>query len=554
MRRITGWRMSKFHTLLVISALASPLGLAGPGLDQAEVRLPYGELKSLITDAARKPASGGNKPALLSARFRISIADGQPVVDAAFRTTSFADDLAKVPLVGGDVTVADQKPLEARVIIQGEMLCQVLDKPGAQVLDLRLLPVSGANGVVLKVPPCPASIFETGDLGEDASMVLKIAGREQMIGSNQTVALPLAGGPLEIRMLGGEETREARRPPEPSEWTWQHQALVVPGEAEFIYRVQCRASATAGSGVAATLMLPADAREVVVTGDDLAGHKIIRGADRSLELRLDWKTRGLLEREAAIFYQLPRRPLDRSWKLQAPSAPGADATRTRFFVAGVPELTYAADGLAGPFPPKGLPSRITGEFGDTPCHHIEAGATAELAVNPLPVVPTADATVSHAAWTVKLEPDGAMLIEGAMVLEHRGMFGVILDVPKDMALLSCKVDDQSVTPVNRGDGKLEVSLPAAGEKTRITCSFTGRAAAIEPVEGVLDLALPKTPLFIRSLDWKIELPPNYQAETHGNLIRSGESDRPSTITLRKNLCRDERPETKIFYQRSNLKN
>ena len=111
--------MSKFHTLLVISALASPLGWAGPGLDQAEVRLPYGELKSLITGAAREPASGGNEPALLSARFRLSIADGQPVVDAAFRTTSFADGLAKVPLVGGDVTVAGQKPQEARVIIRG---------------------------------------------------------------------------------------------------------------------------------------------------------------------------------------------------------------------------------------------------------------------------------------------------------------------------------------------------------------------------------------------------------------------------------------------------
>src|SRR6478609_2104849 len=268
--------MSKFHTLLVISAFASPLGWAGPGLDQAEVRLPYGELKSLITGAAREPAPGRNEPALLSARFRLSIADGQPVVDAAFRTTSFADGLAKVPLVGGEVTVAGQKPQEARVIIQEEMLCQVLDKPGAQVLDLRLLPVTATNGVVLRVPPCPASIFETGDLGEDGSMVLKIDGREQVLGSNRTVALPLAGGQLEIRMLGGEETREARRPPEPSEWTWQHQALVMPGEGEFIYRILCRASATAGSGVAATLMLPADAREVVVTGDDLAGQKVIR--------------------------------------------------------------------------------------------------------------------------------------------------------------------------------------------------------------------------------------------------------------------------------------
>lgn len=546
--------MSKFHTLLVIAAFVPSLVWAGPGLDQAEVRLPYGELKSLITEAAREPASGRNEPALLSARFRLTIAEGQPVVDAVFRTTTFADGLAKVSLVGGDVTVATQKPLEARVLIHEKMLCQALEKAGAQVLELRLLPVSGSNGVTLTVPPCPASIFETGDLGEDGSVALKIGGREQVYGSNRTVALPLAGGPLEIRLLGGEETREARRPPEPSTWTWQHQALVIPGDGEMIYRILCRASATAGSGVSATLMLPTDAREVAVTGDDLAGQKVIRGADRSLGLRLDWKTRGLLEREVVICYQLPRRPLDRSWKLQAPSAPDADSARTRFSVAGVPELTYAADGLAGPYPPKGLPARIAGEFSGAPCYHLEAGTTVELVVNPLPVVPTAEATVSESIWSVKLEPDGAMLIEGGMNVEHRGMFGVILDVPKEMVLLSCKVGGQSVTPVNLGDGKLEVSLPAAGVKTPVTCSFTGRTAAIEPVEGILDLALPKTPLFVRSLIWKIELPPNYQAETHGNLIRSSESDRASTITLRKNLCRDERPATKIFYQRSNLKN
>src|SRR5688572_13529886 len=173
MRRIAGWRMSKFHTLLVISAFVPSLAWAGPGLDQAEVRLPYGELKSLITDAAREPASGRNEPALLSARFRLTIAEGQPVVDAVFRTTTFADGLAKVPLVGGDVTVATQKPLDARVLIHEKMLCQALEKAGAQVLELRLLPVSGTNGVTLEVPPCPASIFETGDLGEDGSVALK---------------------------------------------------------------------------------------------------------------------------------------------------------------------------------------------------------------------------------------------------------------------------------------------------------------------------------------------------------------------------------------------
>jgi hypothetical protein len=407
----------------------------------------------------------------------------------------------------------------------------------------------------LIVPPCPAAIFETGDLGEEWSVALKVDGREHLLGSNQILPLPLTGGTYEIRMLGGEETREALRPPEPSTWTWQNQALVTPGDGELSYQVLACASATGGSGIAATLALPADAREVKAAGEDLAGQKLVRGTDRSLALQIEWKTRGLLEREVVVFYQLPRRPLDRIWKLHAPSGPGKDSTLTRFIIAGSPELTYTADGLAGPFPPKGLPAGFIEKLAGVNCYQLEAAGPAELAVNPLPVVATAEATVSEAAWSAKLEPDGAMLVEGMMTVEHGGMLGVTLDVPPGLTLLACQVGGQSVTPVNLGEGKIEISLPAGGGKTRVSCAFTGRVAALDPVEGTLALVLPKSPLFIRSLIWKIELPRGYQAETHGNLLRTAEpNEPPSRLTLRKNLCRDERPETNVFYQRSDLKN
>lgn len=547
--------MATLHHLLVISMLAPSLAFAGPGLDQAEVRIPYGELKTLITDATRPVASRDPLSALLSARFRLAMVDGKPVIDATFRTATFSDGLAMIPLVGGAVTVESQKPLDARILIQGKMLCQAQEKAGTQVLEARLLPALGTDGASLVLPPCPAAVFETGELGGERSAALAIGGKEQVLGSNRLVALPLTGGSVEIRMLGGEETREALRPPEPSAWTWQHQALVLPQDGEIAYRVLGRASAAGGSGVSAVLALPADARDVKVMGDDLAGHKVTRGADRSLGLQIEWKTRGLLEREVSISYLLPRRPLDRSWKLQAPSAPGEDSTRTRFIILGSPELSYAAEGLSGPFSPKGLPGTLTGELKGEACYLLDAPTTADLTVTPLPVVATAEATISESVWAVKLEPDGAMLVEGAMTLEHRGALGLTLEVPEGMTLLACDVGGQAATPVKLGEGKLEVTLPAAGQKTRVSCSFTGRTAALDPVEGTLELALPKTPLFIRALTWRIDLPRGYQAETHGNLIRSADAgDPPSRLTLRKNLCRDERPATAVFYQRSDLKN
>ena len=55
--------------------------------------------------------------------------------------------------------------------------------------------------------------------------------------------------------------------------------------------------------------------------------------------------------------------------------------------------------------------------------------------------------------------------------------------------------------------------------------------------------------------WHLDLPAGYQAETHGNLTRKQVAGNapPSHVTLTKNLCRDERPQVQLFYQRQNLK-
>jgi hypothetical protein len=546
--------MADFKKLLFVSTLIPYLAAAGPDLDQAEVKLSYGELKTLVNEAARPITSREPDSALLSSRFRLGITEGKLEIVATFRTTTFADGLAKVPLVGGEVSVQSQNPATARVLIHEKMLCHVLEKAGAQVVEVKLLPTTMTAETHLTLPACPATIFETGEITGDHSFALTIEGKEQVIGSNQAVAMPLTGGVVEVRLLGGEETREALRPPEPSEWTWQHQALVTPEDGEIHYRVLAHASAASGSGVAAVLVLPKDAREVRAAGADLAGQRMVRGSDYSLELQLDWKTRGLLEREIEIYYQLPRRPLDKIWKLQAPFVAGKDLTQTRFIIADLPEYSYTAKGLLGPFPPKGLPSCMMEDLKGASSYQLETTAMVDLTVQPLPLVATAEATINEASWTAKLEPDGAMLLQGTMNLEHRGRFPVVLDIPTGLTLLTCEVAGQAIAPVNCGENKLEINLPVAAQKTTISCSFTGRINVLDPVAGTLDLSLPQTPLFIKALTWSIELPARYQAETNGNLVRVIDPRVPaSQLILQKNLCRDERPLIHIFYQRSNLK-
>lgn len=547
--------MTPFYKLLAIPVLSTMLPAATPGLDQAEVKLPYGELKQLLTAALHPEKPDPPLTALLSARLRVAIEGGKPVVDASFASASFGAGLALVPVLGGNLTMVTRTPADAGVLTRDGMLCQILEGPGSLRLETRLLPAPGPEGFALVVPACPSAIIETGTLDADAAIAMKIDGREQLLGPNQMLPLPLAGGTVTVRLLGTEETREALRPPQPSAWTWQHQALVLPGEGVLVYHLLARATATAGSGVAAELALPPEAREVTVAGRDLAGHQLRRGAARALTLALDWKTRGVLERDVELSYQMPRRPLDRKWTLQAPVAAAAEAaTRTRFIIAGCATLAYAAESLSGPFEPDGLPESLKSKLKGESCHFLEAADTAVLTVNPLPLVATAEGSIPTAAWAVKIEPDGAMLVKGSMAVEHRRRMTVAFDTPVGLTLLSCQVADQPVAPVNLGDGRLEVTLPGQGGTSQIECAFTGRAAALDAVEGTLALALPKTPLFINALTWGIELPAGYLAETHGNLTRVIQQKDPvrSQITLQKNLCRDERPEIQVFYRRADL--
>jgi hypothetical protein len=361
--------------------------------------------------------------------------------------------------------------------------------------------------------------------------------------------LPNGGQTVAIRLLDSGETRKALAPPEPSTWSWQHQALVTPGESDLIYQMITRASAANGSGVAAQLSLPPDAQDVTVTGEDLTSHSTIRGDNRSLALALQWKTRGLLDRQLMISYRMPLRPLDRSWKLQSP---GDEDTRTRFIIANTPLLSYRAEGLSAQLTPQGLPATLAEALKGGTCQHLEGGTAAELTVNPIPVAATAEGVVNDAAWLMKMEPDGATLLTGILTVEHKGPLGFEFDTPEGMKLLSCETSGRPCHPVDLGNGKLMVPLSAAGQKTQLTCSFTGNINPLDPVEGTLKLSLPQTPLFIHSLIWNVEMPSGYQAETHGNLKRVTSTGPGSTIALRKNLCRDERPEVNVFYQRNNL--
>lgn len=529
-------------------ALLGPLG--GQTLEDAEVRLPYRELRELIDRAAPAPESAPHtpEPALLAARLKISLDQGRPVVEASLRVASFDHRIALVPLVSGGVTLDRQQPDDARILLEEGALCLAVDQPGSQSLVLRLLADPGKDGFTLKLPPCAAAVIEAGALPADHAILIRDAIGTEILPLGSSRPLPAGRCEWTVRVLDPAESTEALRPPVPSTWSWQHEALVVPREGEIEYQLVSRASAGDGSGVEATLPLPDGARDVTVAGDDLASHRCIRGQDRRNLLSLQWKTRGQLDRRITLSYRMPLRPLDRIWRLEAPGA--SDSTRTRFIIATEPLLAYSAKGLSAALAPDGLPAPLAAALDGTPCQHLEATNAADLGVQPVPVAATAEGVVAKAEWLTRIERDGALLTTGSLTIEHKTRTSLELDTPAGMKLLSCEAGGRAIAPVDLGDGRLRIVLQPQDGRSTLHVAFTGSGDPLDPVSGTLHLTLPKTPFFIHELRWAIGLPPGHEAETHGNLARTASTapDDPA-IRLTKNLCRDERPEIRVFYQR-----
>lgn len=543
--------MTRLHQIIWAASLGSAHLACGQSLETAEVRIPYQELKRLLAKAEPAQAPSAPKPALLSSKLMLSLDRGSAVIDASFRCTSFEQAVSLVPLVSGDVTLVSQEPSDARIMMEDDSFCLAMDRPGTTELKVRLLASAAVDGFKLSLPACASSTIEVADLPDGRAFQVNRGQIEETLASGQSRPVSNNHRELKIRLLDDRESRDALSSPEPSSWTWQQQTLVIPSAGDLIYQSLLRASALDGSGVEARLPLPSDAQDVEVSGEDLISQSRIRGGNRSLELALLWKNRGVMDRQVLVTYRMPLRPLDRTWKLQAP---GDGETKTRFIIAASPLLKFASAGLTGPLTAQGLPEAFVALLNGGNCYHLETGASAELTAIPVSVVPTADGVVSQSAWSLKVEPDGAAILTGDSIVEHKEQIDFNFDTPPGMKLLSCEVSGKAVSPADLGEGRLQLTLAPAQENTRITCSFTQTGEALDPVEGTMRFSLPKSPLFIHSIRWDIDLPAGYQAETNGNLrrVQPDPKSPAARISLRKNLCRDERPEIQIFYQRSDL--
>jgi hypothetical protein len=493
---------------------------------------------------------------------RIALGEASSRIDADFEVETFDTKWQRIPLLGGEARLDKADSGERSVVWDGGYAL-LTNTPGRTPLALHL----AARGVrqfaaPLKLTIGSAAVKRLSVTGIPAGQEARVNGQAGAVVDGAAVFL-LGGDATEVSLEIAAAKIDDAPPPSPpitlSHWHTQSQVLVRFAEGRLHFAARVYARADDGSGLETTLVLPANAAAIAVTADDLGDWSQTRAEDGRRLLRLRWKTRDVLDREASVTYALPQSPLAEQWVLQAPAVPDEKEARCLYAILPAEGLELKGDGLRAAVESRRLPEWMRAKIGGASFVTTEAGPQLALQAHWLPSIATAEAIVSDAKAALRLVPDGATQTAVSYTIKHQAPLAWRLELPEKVELLSCTVGGIAARPVQREKGVIELALPTPGNgATTVALVYTAQLKPLDPVSGSASLELPRTPLFIEHLDWSIALPAAFEVTAiDGNVSVSSTPVPPAAtgelgIALRKDFCRAERPAVALFYQRRNL--
>ncbi len=506
-----------------------------PDVANASVTIPYSELKELWKAAQQASSAPAKKPpvpgGLLSAHYEIELRDDRVVGFVEFEAQSFCDDWNVIPLIGNDLRVLTVEPADANVISRDGNYSLLTSKASKQRVKMQFVAnlVQEGDGSRVQIPAAPAlmSLLTVKDIPPNKT--LRVAGASAISNDKGVASFRVTSGEaIDCRLVSNQTVK-----PQPSEWETSVQCATNFADDVLHYESQVTAIATGGSAQNLKVILPSSARVLSVKGEDLAlWHPEDSGSSRAIAL--EWRTPGISSRRIELVYELPQAG-EGEWKLEAPRNEKGKMTPPIFAVTAGAEIELTTAPEERSTPPRWLAERIA-------CApHTVVTRGAKLTAKLLPVVEVAPAVIETAQFNTRIVADGSLINEQVYIIRSASSTNWMVELPNDSELLSCAVDDRKVSPVNRGNGTLEIPIGSCdqGRSARVALAYTSKIARFQPVSGQLKIELPRTPLLINTLIWDLAIPAQYEvAALEGNLAPVGgapNKEGSTVVRLKKEL-------------------
>ena len=542
----------------------------------ARVTIAYSELKSLLQAAeAAKSKLGTEKKApppmkgvVRSATYTLTVTDGSSTLEADYEIESLVDGWQAIPLLAGDARLERAVTDSASVVWHNDYYCLLVESKGVYTAELTLAapaPEQWNTEKGMQFAPGDATLSRLEIVGLSDQQDIEIGSLPSTRSAEGTLVFHLPAKRSENFLRITQAILETDSKPDksaeiiPSIWNIQSEILADYADGRLSYRGSVYCQTDAGSGVSIDLAFPKKATNLAIVGDDLHQWQFVKGEDGARNARAYWKSRDVLDRKLELSYEIPQSPLASEWIFQAPSVTGGSDTQTLLAIAAVDGLELIADGLKASVQSRRLPSWMHGQIEQR--DFLTAETTSNIAAKAtwLPRLKTAQAVIKNASYQTRLVTNGAMLTQAECTIEHRAPLNWVLEVPQGSDFIKCEVNSGVMKPIKRSETQIEFPLPAppsdSAATTKVTFTYSNGSTPLDPVSGKIELALPRTDLFIHRLDWELSIPEQYSTTgIQGNLdIASGEdSAEKDAIHLRKELCRGEQPATEIYYEKRGL--
>jgi hypothetical protein len=520
-------------------------------LNEARVTLPYPELKALWEAAHRDPPPKRKAPiesTLLAARYQLVLKGDLAAGMVEYEVENFTDEWTTIRLLAAETQVDEIEPADVQLIVHEGYYVLVTNRPGKQKLRLKFAVKlnSATGGAHFALRASPAAINSLSVAGLPEKQTVRTTGATQLAREKDRISFRL---PAQERIEFEVIPEKAVVPPVPSRWKLDAQALVQFAETKLKYNARVAASADSGSGLTMELELPPGVQITKVAGPDLEQWQETTAENQARRLHLRWQTRDVLRREIELEYDLAQSLTGGEWNLKSPLLLDGENNPPLYVVVPEPGLELTAPGESAA--PRQLPAWML-EKTDGKNYLVVLGDV-PLSVKWLPLVETAQAVVETASAKTRIVADGALLTEVDYSIRHERALRWRLNLPEGSELLSARIDNQTVKPIDRGERVLEFALPSGKEVSAVSLSYTAKKPAFQPVSGQIALELPQTDLLVHWLDWELRIPVAYEIAAFEGNVESSPCDKTDAtsrvIPLHKELCKNERPRAEFFYQK-----